>query len=365
MIRIGVNLRFYTWKDDLFCGVLSFMKYLSEKESGYAYKIYVDKEIEDSCILFFQGTVVKICGVATLATRKEYNKILERDGINILQVYGRNATVEAMKKISSVYVCDEIDELLFPRYYSFVSRYRKQKQVNSLLEVATEVICGNDLSLNYAKAIVGTKKSCCKIFPAFNFRYSADLPEDNLSRVRRKYNLPSTFALTVCDINRLHNVRIIAKALRFTDCNWVLVGNPSPRYIGKILKTLHRYNILHKVRILTHIDDEDIPVLYRMCSVVLLPFKGDSSVYPVMNALCSNKPMVVSSSLCYGSILDDGAYFVPFGDIDGWADAITWLVSDVVLREDLLQHYAEIKKQFRLEQIGEKWLNLYEKMIKN
>ncbi len=364
MIQVGINLRFYAWKDDLFCGVASLIKYISEQNPKYAYTVYVDKEIEESCRLFFQDTPVKISGIPTLTRQNEYLEILKRDKINILQVYSRNATVAAMRLVPSVYVCSEIDELLYPRYYTFIRKYEKRKRERALVAAATEIVCETNLTLDYVNAALGKTQHCRMIFPAFNFRYAASCDESDLMRVKKKYDLPPAFILTVSDINRMHNARIIAKALRFTDCNWVLAGK-ADSYIGKVLKTVRHYGMQHRVRILTHADEADLPALYKLCSAVLMPFKGDNSLYPIANALYSHKPMIVSTALHYEPLLKESAYYASVGDIDGWADAISWLVSDEVLRDDLLRHYAAIKEQFSLERIGAAWMQLYDEMIKN
>lgn len=364
MIQIGINLRFYAWKDDLFCGVASLIKYISKQNPKYAYTVYVDKETEESCRLFFQDTSVRISGISPLTRQNEYLKTLKRDKINILQVYSRNANAEILRLVPSVYVCSEIDELLYPRYYSFIRKYQKRKREHALVAAATETVCATGLTMNYVNTALGKTQHCRKIFPPFNFRYAESCDESELLRVRKKYGLPPTFILTVSDINRGHNARIIAKALRFTDCNWVLAGK-ADSYIGKVLKTLRHYGMQHRAKILTHADEADLPALYKLCTAVLMPFKGDNSLYPIVNTLYSHKPMIVSNALNYEPLLKESAYYVSVGDIDGWAEAINWVVSEEVLRDDLLRHYAAIKEQFGLERIGAAWMQLYDEMIKN
>lgn len=75
-------------------------------------------------------------------------------------------------------------------------------------------------------------------------------------------------------------------------------------------------------------------------------------------------PVVFQSFSALQEIISPGenGFCVPFPDIDGFAEAISLLIDDRILREKIARCAEKSTSRFRQEKIGKDWLNLFETM---
>jgi glycosyltransferase involved in cell wall biosynthesis len=158
-------------------------------------------------------------------------------------------------------------------------------------------------------------------------RYFARATDEECDVVRRRYDLPEVFILSVGNIQPRKNLARTARAAQHCDVPLVAVGRPH----GKLVDT----PVSKGVRFTGYVPDADLWVLYQLCSVFCYVSLYEGFGLPVLEALASGAVVVTSETSALPEVAGSGALFVDPVDVDSIAEGISEALSNAALRERL------------------------------
>lgn len=115
---------------------------------------------------------------------------------------------------------------------------------------------------------------------------------------------------------------------------------------------------------LDFVPDSEIKYLYGAADFTVLPYKKFEAQSSVGNvALSYNTPMIVSNVGGLSDLVKDNRCIVKPGDALGLAKIMVLMLKDRTLISKLIVDSKTIKKQFSLEEVGRKTVEVYEKAL--
>ena len=178
------------------------------------------------------------------------------------------------------------------------------------------------------------------VYNAIDERLWVPPAEEEVARVRERYQLTSRFVLYVGNIKPHKNlVRLIEAfaTLRrqgLDDVKLLIIGDEISK-LPALRRAVHRHKLHKDVRFLGHVRDETLAVLYRLASVFAFPSLYEGFGLPALEAMASGTPVVTSNVSSLPEIAGGAALLVDPYNIEAIADGIARVLTDDALAADL------------------------------
>ena len=111
------------------------------------------------------------------------------------------------------------------------------------------------------------------------------------------------------------------------------------------------------------VADEDLPVLYSAAALHVMPSRYEGFGLSVLEAMACGTPVVCSNTSSLPEVAGQAALLVPPDDVRGWAEAISRLWNDDLLRAQLRKRGLAQAKTFTWENAARKTLEIYEMVV--
>lgn len=212
----------------------------------------------------------------------------------------------------------------------------------SFLRRAGLVACPSEATADDAVELIGVHPSRIRVIPQGVSRTFTERPEDERRETRRRLD-PSGARAIVMSVSTgggYKNVPATLKVMgalasRGVDAILVRVGAPlAPSYSA----LAHELGVIDRIRAFHATTDEELADLYSAADVLLFPSYWEGFGWPPLEALACGTPSVVASGC--RSVMDlvgDSALAAPGADIAGLTDAVQMIVTDPLLRRELIE----------------------------
>ena len=201
------------------------------------------------------------------------------------------------------------------------------------------------------------------VYNAIDEHFRATPSEEQVARIRERYQLDHKFVLYVGNIKPHKNlVRLIEafSQLRRThdDLKLLIIGDEISK-LPALRRAVHR-NKLHKfVRFLGYLKDDTLTVLYRLASVFVFPSLYEGFGLPPLEAMASGTPVVTSNVSSLPEVTGDAAVLVDPYDVDSISDGMRRILDDPRLAEELRIKGLKRAHEFSWERSVEKTQRVY------
>lgn len=119
-----------------------------------------------------------------------------------------------------------------------------------------------------------------------------------------------------------------------------------------------------KVRFLGRVSELELITLYSLADVFAFPSFFEGFGVPPLEAMACGTPVITSNTSSLPEVVGDAALLIDPKNINELAQAITRLIEDEQLREELRQKGYEQVKQYSWPNAARKMLSVYEKLYK-
>jgi glycosyltransferase involved in cell wall biosynthesis len=205
------------------------------------------------------------------------------------------------------------------------------------------------------------------VYPGVGDRFKRITDEEDLNRVKNKYNLHFPFILYVGTIEPRKNLgRLIQayarlKTRRELD-HKLVIGGGKGWLFDDVFQRAADLRMVEDLIFPGYIPDEDLPALYSLADAFLFPSLYEGFGLPPLEAMACGTPVITSNVSSLPEIVEGAGIMINPLDIDELAQAIENLLDDSALQRELSQKGIERAKTFNWRATAEKLLGLYQRM---
>ena len=203
------------------------------------------------------------------------------------------------------------------------------------------------------------------VYNAIDDHFWLTPPEEEVARVRERYQLDHQFVLYVGNIKPHKNlVRLIeafAELRRggLDEVKLLIIGDEISK-LPALRRAVHRHKLHKHVRFLGFVSDGTLRILYRLASVFVFPSLYEGFGLPPLEAMASGTPVVTSNQSSLPEVTGDAAVLVDPYDVDSLVDGIRRVLTDPALAAELRRRGPERAREFSWAHSVEKTRRVYE-----
>ena len=208
------------------------------------------------------------------------------------------------------------------------------------------------------------KVSAIPLAAADHFRPVADNRE--LQRVRHKYGIDGDYILCVGSIQPRKNVARLIRAYALLRGNFSAEKLPKLVLVGKCawlydetLRTLEKTGVKDTSVVTGYVPESDLPALYSGALCFVYPSYFEGFGLPPLEAMKCGTPVIVGNRTSLPEVVGDAALSVDPFDIEAIAAAITRLMNNSALRDELSVRGQERARMFSWQHTAEETLKIY------
>ncbi len=190
------------------------------------------------------------------------------------------------------------------------------------------------------------------------FRQKATTEEKGI--IKLKYNLPADYLLFVGAIEPRKNISTILQAISVgkIDIPLVVVGRKTD-YINELIQLSNKLKLTNQVLFLHDVETADLPAMYQMAQLFIYPSIFEGFGIPVLEALCSETPVVTSTGSCFEETGGPFSLYVNPLHAEEMSTAINKVLNDSNLQNQMKKEGLLYSEKFTDDKIATNLMNLY------
>ena len=203
------------------------------------------------------------------------------------------------------------------------------------------------------------------VYGGVSKEFCPDIEEQELERVRHRYGLPPSYLLTVGRLEPRKNLLTLLKAYQLLVTQQtpslprlVIAGGTGWRY-EPIFEAVSGLELTNLVDFLGYVPDEDLPALMAGAEAFLYPSYYEGFGLPPLEAMACGTPVVASNTSSLPEVVGDAGPLVSPHEPEALAQAVSLLLSNPQLRQDLRQKGLAQAARFTWEAAAQQLLEAY------
>jgi glycosyltransferase involved in cell wall biosynthesis len=203
------------------------------------------------------------------------------------------------------------------------------------------------------------------VYNAIDDHFWVTPPDEDVARVRERYQLDHQFVLYVGNIKPHKNlVRLIESFAEFRqsgfeDVKLLIIGDEISK-LPALRRAVHRHKLHKHVRFLGYVSEQTLGILYRLAAVFVFPSLYEGFGLPPLEAMASGTPVVTSNVSSLPEVAGDAAVLVDPYDIDSIVDGLRRVVGDPALAAELRRRGLVRAREFSWERSVERTRQVYQ-----
>ncbi|MGH2778023.1 MAG: glycosyltransferase family 4 protein [Actinomycetota bacterium] len=246
-------------------------------------------------------------------------------------------TVPLVRGTRSVLTIHDLQYLYYPEYFTKPKLNYLKKMVPRSAEAARLILTPSEFSRRTVIERLNIDPSIVVVVPhgisPRTMRASGD--------VRERYGISGRYflypAITYPHKNHLVLIDAFAKVLEhYPDTMLVLTGAKGSMEV-RIAKEVAKLGIHDKVLRLGYIPSADLDALYMEAEAMTFPSRFEGFGAPVLEAMARRCPVIAANATATPEVVEDAGILVSPDNSDQWAQAMAYLLTDDVRREELAE----------------------------
>ena len=202
------------------------------------------------------------------------------------------------------------------------------------------------------------------VYNAIDERFRVAPPEEDIARVRERYQLQHRFVLYAGNIkphkNLVRTIEAFAELRKgdFDDLKLLIIGDEISK-LPALRRAVHTCKLHKHVRFLGYLPDETLAVLYRLAAVFVFPSLYEGFGLPPLEAMASGTPVVTSNVSSLPEVAGGAAVLVDPYSVDSIVDGIRRVLTSPELANELRAKGIARAREFSWEQSVARTRDLY------
>ena len=280
---------------------------------------------------------------------------LRREGVTLF--HAPHYVLPPLVRCRSVVTIHDVIHLMFPQYLPNRVAFAYAKwSITQAAHRATRIMTVSDSSKRDILRFVDTEPAKIDvIYNAYDERFAIEPREEDVVRVRERYQLTDEFVLYAGNVKphknleRLIDAFAIVRKRGLDHLKLVLIGDEISKYTA-LRRAVHQHQLHNYVRFLGYLPEETLAVMYRLAGVFVFPSLYEGFGLPPLEAMASGTPVVTSNVSSLPEVAGDAAVLVDPYDPRAIADGIYRVLTDETLRRDMVHKGIARAGQFSWEQ---------------
>jgi glycosyltransferase involved in cell wall biosynthesis len=281
-------------------------------------------------------TVVETAGAYSIAEQVKIPLALRRERVTLF--HAPHYVLPPLVGCRSVVTIHDCIHLMFPQYLPNPLAHRYARASISLAaRRATRIMTVSESSKRDILRFVDVPaEKIDVIYNAYDERFGLEPNEEDVARVRERYQLAGPFVLYAGTVKPHKNLERLIEAFHLVrrqgldDLTLVLIGDEISKYAA-LRRAVHRYQLHKHVRFLGYMPQDTLAVMYRLARVFVFPSLYEGFGLPPLEAMASGTPVVTSNVSSLPEVAGDAALLVDPDDPSAIAAAIERVLTDEAL----------------------------------
>lgn len=270
-----------------------------------------------------------------------------------------------------IFTLHDMQEMYYPEFFSFKERFKRLINNRALSKFSKTIICESTYVKNDIVKFLKVKSNNIAViqspppqkFLDFNFK------GNKFVEVKRKYNLPNKYIFYPAQfwyhknhLKLLEAFKILS--LKYPDLYLVLTGAKQNNY-KNVIKKIKELNLDNKVYHLGYVNYEELPYIYKMALMLVMPSLFESISIPIYEAFALKVPVCSSNVTALPEQVGDAGLLFDPNDVDDMVNKIELFLNDEELRKVKAQKGYNKIKCFDHNRYREELLKLLNRFDKN
>lgn len=228
----------------------------------------------------------------------------------------------------------------FPELIGFSDRLFLSMFIPRTMRRADLLVAPSEFTRKEIESRYGIPEDHVAVVPnAIPSSFGHGLTEATCEAVRRKYDLPEKFLLSVGTMQPRKNLPLFLRAFasvrdRLPGMRVVLVGNRKARHHDTdIDRVIAEEKLEHDVIFPGFVDAADLPAIYRLAHGLVFPSRYEGFGIPLLEAFASGVPVAASDIPPFREVGADAALYFHPGRVAECAEVLYTLSTDESRRE--------------------------------
>lgn len=239
-----------------------------------------------------------------------------------------------------VFTLHDMQERYYPEFFSRYERFIRWLNNRTLATSANKIISESEYVKNDIVKFTGVNGDKVNVIqsppPEEFLNYKFD--EAQVEKVREKYNLPPKYIFypAQCWFHKNHIKLVEAFDIvrnEIDDVYLILTGSQQNNY-NNLMQRINELALNTKVKHLGYIDYEDLPYLYKMSQMLVMPTLFESVSIPIYEAFSLRVPVCSSNVVALPEQVGDAGIIFNPNDVNDIAEKILIYLNDTKFAKD-------------------------------
>jgi len=298
--------------------------------------------------------VAETAGNYSVAEQLTVPLALKREGVTLF--HAPHYVLPPLVACKSVVTIHDCIHLMFPQYLpNKIALTYARASIGLAARRATRVLTVSESSKRDILRFVDTEpEKIDVIYNAYDERFAVEPREEDVVRVRERFQLQDQFVLYAGNVKPHKNVERLIQAFHLVrqrgldHLKLVIIGDEVSRYAA-LRRAVHKHQLHQYVRFLGYVPEETLAVMYRLAGVFVFPSLYEGFGLPPLEAMASGTPVVTSNVSSLPEVAGEAAVLVDPYDPGAIADGIARVLTDERVRNEMRAKGLERARQFSWE----------------
>ena len=295
-------------------------------------------------------------------------KDLKRDHVNLF--HGLSGELPRGLQRAGIPGLVTIHDLIFlrhPEYYNPIDVFLYRRKFHATLREAQRIVAISQCTKRDILAFSNFPEDRIDvIYQSCGTRFRQTATDDEQALVRRLYQLPKQYILSVGTIEPRKNALLAVQALlnpALGNIHLVLLGRQT-NYVSKILLPfINKNQLTNRVHLLSGVPNHHLPTIYQQALCFVYPSRYEGFGIPIIEAIQSRLPVVAATGSCLEEAGGPDSLYVHPDDADALAQAVSRSLPGAEGREERIQRSLQYIQRFENNDIAQQMLALYQRCI--